>query len=41
LEQARALEAREAAFRARIEAGESTLRIFGITHPSRDDERRH
>lgn len=37
LEQARALEAREAAFRTRVEAGESTLRIFGIANPSGDD----
>jgi 4-hydroxy-4-methyl-2-oxoglutarate aldolase len=37
LEQTIALKAREAAFRTRVEAGESTLRIFGIPHPSRDD----
>ncbi|MFZ1994523.1 MAG: hypothetical protein WAU75_10455 [Solirubrobacteraceae bacterium] len=34
LEQARALEAQEAAFRARVETGESTLSIFEITPPS-------
>jgi 4-hydroxy-4-methyl-2-oxoglutarate aldolase len=37
LEQARALETREAGFRTRVEAGESTLKIFGIEDPSRDD----
>jgi regulator of RNase E activity RraA len=37
VEQARALEAREAAFRARVDAGESTLSIFGIPDPQRDD----
>jgi 4-hydroxy-4-methyl-2-oxoglutarate aldolase len=37
LEEARALEAREHSFRTRVEAGESTLRIFGIPDPQRDD----
>lgn len=36
LEQAWALEAREAGFRTRVEAGESTLMIFGIADPSGD-----
>ncbi len=37
LEQARALEVREAAFRKRVEAGQSTLEIFGIATPPSDD----
>jgi 4-hydroxy-4-methyl-2-oxoglutarate aldolase len=37
LDEARALEAREAAFRTRVESGEPTLKIFGIEDPSRDD----